>query len=150
MDAAPRWTASSATSSPLLRQDDLKMHAERGRIEPLALFAARRPRGRLGRTAATRRCACMHVSDDDYWKDFPGEVKSPTPRLLRLGCSDAAVRRLATYARALRWQVLQTVDPTTRSTPRTTASRRSAHATGPGAAASTSASRANRSLREPR
>ena len=57
----------------------------------------------------------MHVSDDDYWKDFPGEVKSITPRLLQ---SDLLVTRpfgdWSTYARAMRWQVLQTDDPTTR------------------------------------
>jgi LPS-assembly protein len=57
----------------------------------------------------------MRVSDDDYWKDFPGEVKSLTPRLLQ---SDLLLTRpfgdWTSYARALRWQVLQTVDPTTR------------------------------------
>ena len=57
----------------------------------------------------------MHVSDDDYWKDFPGEIKSPTPRLLQ---SDLLVSRpfgdWSAYARTLRWQVLQTDDPTTR------------------------------------
>jgi LPS-assembly protein len=57
----------------------------------------------------------MRVSDDDYWKDFPGEVKSLTPRLLQ---TDLLVTRplgdWTTYARALRWQVLQTDDPTTR------------------------------------
>ncbi|MEO8312050.1 MAG: LPS assembly protein LptD [Caldimonas sp.] len=57
----------------------------------------------------------MRVSDDDYWKDFPGEVKSLTPRLLQ---TDLLLTRpfgdWSTYARALRWQVLQTVDPTTR------------------------------------
>jgi LPS-assembly protein len=57
----------------------------------------------------------MRVSDDDYWKDFPGEVKSSTPRLLP---TDLLLTRpfgdWSTYARALRWQVLQTTDPTTR------------------------------------
>ena len=57
----------------------------------------------------------IHVSDDDYWKDFPGEVKSLTPRLLQ---TDLLVSRAfgdwSTYARAMRWQVLQTDDPTTR------------------------------------
>jgi LPS-assembly protein len=57
----------------------------------------------------------MRVSDDDYWKDFPGEVKTLTPRLLQ---TDLLLTRpfgdWSTYARALRWQVLQTVDPTTR------------------------------------
>jgi len=57
----------------------------------------------------------MRVSDDDYWKDFPGEVKSLTPRLLQ---TDLLISRpfgnWSTYARAMRWQVLQTDDPTTR------------------------------------
>jgi len=57
----------------------------------------------------------QHVSDDDYWKDFPGEIKSLTPRLL---LTDLLVSRpfgdWSTYARAMRWQVLQTEDPTTR------------------------------------
>jgi len=57
----------------------------------------------------------LRVSDDDYWKDFAGEVKSPTPRLLQ---TDLLVTRpfgdWSAYARALRWQVLQTADPTTR------------------------------------
>jgi LPS-assembly protein len=56
----------------------------------------------------------MRVSDDDYWKDFPGDVKSVTPRLLQ---SDLLLTRpfgeWSTYARTLRWQVLQTTDPTT-------------------------------------
>ncbi len=57
----------------------------------------------------------LHVSDDDYWKDFPGELKTLTPRLLQ---TDLLLTRpfgdWTTYARALHWQVLQTVDPTTR------------------------------------
>jgi len=57
----------------------------------------------------------MRVSDDDYWKDFPGEIKSLTPRLLQ---SDLLLSRpfgdWSAYARTLRWQVLQTEDPTTR------------------------------------
>ena len=57
----------------------------------------------------------LRVSDDDYWKDFPGEIKSLTPRLLQ---TDLLVSRpfgdWSTYARAMRWQVLQTEDPTTR------------------------------------
>ena len=60
----------------------------------------------------------MRVSDDDYWKDFPGEVKSLTPRLLQ---TDLLLTRpfgdWSAYARALKWQVLQTVDPTTRIDP---------------------------------
>ncbi|MEO5845033.1 MAG: LPS assembly protein LptD [Caldimonas sp.] len=57
----------------------------------------------------------MRVSDDDYWKDFPGDVKTLTPRLLP---TDLLLTRpfgdWSTYARALRWQVLQTADPSTR------------------------------------
>ena len=43
----------------------------------------------------------LRVSDDDYWKDFPGEIKSLTPRLLQ---TDLLVSRpfgnWSTYARA--------------------------------------------------
>ena len=57
----------------------------------------------------------LRVSDDDYWKDFPREVRTPTPRLLQ---TDLQLQRpfgdWSTYARVERWQVLQTVDPTTR------------------------------------
>ena len=57
----------------------------------------------------------LRVSDDDYWKDFSRELNTPTPRLLP---SDLLVARpfgdWSAYARAVRWQVLQTDDPTTR------------------------------------
>ena len=57
----------------------------------------------------------LRVSDDDYWKDFPGQVTSLTPRLL---ATDLRLSRLFgdwnTYARVQRWQVLQTSDPATR------------------------------------
>ena len=57
----------------------------------------------------------LRVSDDDYWKDFPGDVTSLTPRLL---ATDFQLSRpfgdWTTYARLQSWQVLQTVDPTTR------------------------------------
>jgi LPS-assembly protein len=57
----------------------------------------------------------IRVSDDDYWKDFPRDLSSLTPRLLP---SDFSVSRpfgdWSTYARVQKWQVLQTVDPTTR------------------------------------
>ena len=57
----------------------------------------------------------LRVSDDDYWKDFPREMRSPTPRLLQ---TDLLATRpfgdWSTYARLERWQVLQTDDPTTR------------------------------------
>ncbi len=61
------------------------------------------------------RLKLLHVSDDDYWKDFPEYVRSPTPRLL---ASDLQLTRpfgdWSTYAHVERWQVLQTLDPTTR------------------------------------
>ena len=57
----------------------------------------------------------LRVSDDDYWKDFPRELKTSTPRLLQ---TDLLVSRpfgdWSTYARVERWQVLQTADPATR------------------------------------
>ena len=56
----------------------------------------------------------LRVSDDNYWKDFPGDVKSLTPRLLQ---NELLLTRpfgdWSTYARSLRWQVLQTTDPST-------------------------------------
>ena len=60
----------------------------------------------------------LRVSDDDYWKDFPDELKTTTQRLLQ---TDLQVSRpfgdWTTYARVERWQLLQTVDPTTRIDP---------------------------------
>ncbi|MDQ2927927.1 MAG: LPS assembly protein LptD [Pseudomonadota bacterium] len=60
----------------------------------------------------------LRVSDDDYWKDFPDELKTTTQRLLQ---TDLQVSRpfgdWSTYARIERWQLLQTVDPTTRIDP---------------------------------
>ena len=58
----------------------------------------------------------LRVSDDDYWKDFRSDVSSSlTPRLL---ASDFQLSRpfgnWSSYARVQKWQVLQTVDPTTR------------------------------------
>jgi LPS-assembly protein len=57
----------------------------------------------------------LRVSDDDYWKDFPHQVSSLTPRLL---ASDLRLSRLFgdwnTYARVQQWQVLQTADASTR------------------------------------
>jgi LPS-assembly protein len=53
----------------------------------------------------------MRVSDDDYWKDFPGAISSATPRLLP---TDLAVSRhfgdVTAYARTQGWQVLQSSD----------------------------------------
>ncbi|MDQ6685693.1 MAG: LPS-assembly protein LptD, partial [Pseudomonadota bacterium] len=60
----------------------------------------------------------LRVSDDDYWKDFPRELRTPTLRLLQ---TDLQLGRgfgdWQTYARIERWQVLQTTDPTTRIDP---------------------------------
>jgi LPS-assembly protein len=60
----------------------------------------------------------LRVSDDDYWKDFAGDLPGPTPRLLQ---TDLRVSRpfgdWTSYARVQRWQVLQTGDPTTRIDP---------------------------------
>jgi len=57
----------------------------------------------------------LRVSDDDYWKDFPRELKTSTPRLLQ---TDLLVSRpfgdWSGYARLERFQVLQTADATTR------------------------------------
>ncbi len=53
----------------------------------------------------------QRVSDDDYWKDFQRRLSNITPRLL---LSDIQATRplgdWTTYARAQRWQVLQSVD----------------------------------------
>jgi LPS-assembly protein len=50
----------------------------------------------------------QHVSDEDYWKDFRRDLSNLTPRLLD---SQARLSRpfgdWDTYARVLRWQVLQ-------------------------------------------
>ena len=57
----------------------------------------------------------LRVSDNDYWKDFPSDVTSLTPRLL---ATDFQLSRpfgdWTTYARLQRWQVLQTADAATR------------------------------------
>ena len=55
----------------------------------------------------------LRASDDAYWKDFPRQLDSPTPRLL---ASNLRVeRRLGpdwlAYAGVQRWQVLQDSDP---------------------------------------
>jgi len=50
----------------------------------------------------------LRVSDNDYWKDFPGDISSLTPRLL---ATDFQLSRpfgdWTSYARVQRWQVLQ-------------------------------------------
>jgi LPS-assembly protein len=53
----------------------------------------------------------LRVSDNDYWKDFPRDLTSLTPRLL---ASNLQLNQLwgpwTGYARVQRWQVLQTTD----------------------------------------
>jgi len=64
----------------------------------------------------------LRVSDNDYWKDFPQNLPTFTPRLL---LSDLQASRplgdWTTYVRTMRWQVLQDaeapIDPTV-TTPR--------------------------------
>lgn len=58
----------------------------------------------------------LRVSDDDYWKDFPRDVTTLQPRLLEsnLRFSHPHGDDLDTYVRVQSWQVLQTVDPSTR------------------------------------
>jgi LPS-assembly protein len=56
----------------------------------------------------------LRVSDDDYWKDFPGAATSITPRLLGSNLQfTQPLGNWTTYARVQSWQVLQTTDPTT-------------------------------------
>ena len=54
----------------------------------------------------------LRVSDDEYWKDFPRNLGSATPRLL---LSQAQISKpfgeWTAYARAMKWQVLQGTDP---------------------------------------
>lgn len=60
----------------------------------------------------------VRVSDDDWWKDFPGRNRSITPRLLplRLNVEQpfgvGAHGQGLVYARTLNWQVLQGSDST--------------------------------------
>ena len=54
-----------------------------------------------------------HVSDDEYWKDFPRLVTSASPRLLSQGLSlerqwTSVLGEASAYARLQGWQVLQT------------------------------------------
>ena len=65
--------------------------------------------------ATTLSARVLRVSDDAYWKDFPREIKSITPRLL--GSNVQLVRSLGdwtAYARWQGWQVLQDADPASR------------------------------------
>ena len=58
----------------------------------------------------------VRVSDDDWWKDFPGRNRSITPRLLALRLHVEQPFAVGSrgqglvYARALQWQVLQGSD----------------------------------------
>ena len=58
----------------------------------------------------------VRVSDDDWWKDFPGRNRSITPRLLPLRVNleqpfaAGSGGHGLVYARALQWQVLQGSD----------------------------------------
>jgi LPS-assembly protein len=60
----------------------------------------------------------LHVSDDDYWKDFPRNLNTLTPRLL---LSDVQASRplgeWTTYTRLMQWQVLQNSDAPISSAP---------------------------------
>jgi len=52
------------------------------------------------------------VTDDDYWKDFPRGLNGVAPRLLAADVQAGHVfGDWTAYARVLRWQVLQDVDP---------------------------------------
>ena len=108
----------------------------------LALCAARRPRGQPAATTATCSCACCASPTTTTGRTSRASVKSLTPRLLQ---TDLLLTRpfgdWSTYARTLRWQVLQTADPTTPHRPalRPRAADRRALRRRLGAAASTSA-----------
>ncbi len=60
------------------------------------------------------------VTDDDYWKDFPGRTGYLTPRLLPIDIngtqrySSAKYGDWTSYARVHRWQVLQDMNPADR------------------------------------
>jgi LPS-assembly protein len=57
----------------------------------------------------------LRVSDKDYWKDFPRYVTSLTPRLLATDLTlDHDGGEWTSYARALKWQVLQTAEAESR------------------------------------
>jgi LPS-assembly protein len=60
----------------------------------------------------------LNVSDDAYWKDFPRDLPTLTPRLL---LSDMQASRpigdWTTYSRVMRWQVLQDSDSPIGTTP---------------------------------
>jgi LPS-assembly protein len=83
--------------------------AERSRHALQFLHEGEAPRG------VHYRAEGLRVSDDGYWKDFPGQLPTLTPRLLPLDL--LAERRFerrgleaSAYARVQRWQVLQGLD----------------------------------------
>jgi LPS-assembly protein len=58
----------------------------------------------------------IRVSDDDYWKDFSGQIRSFTPRLLPLNARvDQRIERsglnASWFVGTQRWQVLRSVEP---------------------------------------
>lgn len=62
------------------------------------------------------RVRAERVSDDDYWKDLPKRMQSPTQRLLLNDVQLARSHALPwgeanAYARVQRWQILQGSDP---------------------------------------
>jgi LPS-assembly protein len=57
------------------------------------------------------RARVLRVSDDDYWKDFPRDLPTLTPRLLLSELhATRPVGDWTTYVRAMRWQVLQNAE----------------------------------------
>jgi LPS-assembly protein len=88
-----------------------------------SLWAAHEGRWDRPRTdGVDYRVDIQRVSDDDYWKDFTRSLPSPTPRLLpAIGQAtmrfDQAPGDTETYARVLKWQVLQDNSPGASITP---------------------------------
>ncbi len=65
------------------------------------------------------RLQTERVSDDDYWKDLPKRISSPTQRLLASDLQLSRSRSFAwgeasSYARVQQWQLLQGADPAAR------------------------------------
>ena len=81
------------------------------------------------RTTSYAQLRVMRVSDDDYWKDFPGDASAhAAPAAEDLLLSGRSATGRPTRGR-MRWQVLQTEDPTTRIISPYERRRRSARAT---------------------
>ena len=82
--AARRSTPSSATSSRVLRRGRRSSCCRTTAVADRSRHALRaRSRRRVGRSARYVQLQVLRVSDDDYWKDFPRESTSLTPRLLQ-------------------------------------------------------------------